>query len=85
VDGPSDCLCQIEGPLSFSEKGMFEGDGSKKRSEKKGKKNRFRHRSPCFDHLVHKVEEGEKKFPGLFHGEAAASKGSREIWEKRKE
>jgi hypothetical protein len=45
---------------------MLGHNRSKKRSEKESEKDGFRHLPPCFDQLIHEIEEREKEFSTLF-------------------
>jgi hypothetical protein len=66
MDSPVDGLCPVEVLFSFSQKRMLGDDRTKKGIEKEGEKNRLCYLRPCFDQLIHEIEERKKEFAILF-------------------
>ena len=66
MDSPMDGLYPVEVPFSFSKKRMLGYHRSKNGSEKESEKNGFCYLPPCFDQLIHQIEERKKEFPTPF-------------------
>jgi len=75
MDSPMDGLYPVEVLFSFSKKRMLGYNRSKKRTEKESEKDGFCHLPPCFDQLIHKIEEREKEFATLFLRRTAMTQG----------
>jgi len=84
MDSPMDGLYPVEVLLSFSEKRMLRYNRSEKGGEKESEKNGFRNLPPCFDQLIHQIEERKKEFPTLFLGRTAMTQSPFETRKKGK-